>query len=402
MFETALQPFAGNLLILDHRDSVLSMAPLLEALAARCGQPGAMHWLPYFLDKSVLRHRRPRLVLFLKPEEIVGESLQAQDLVAAALFFEYEVLGLRTGVVATADAVGFNTVIAPEELRAKVAAVAARALSDGGAAVVIATYGVARGTNTGADLPGQVTPDGARWAWRTRQVPRMLALQPTMDETLAQMGKSTRANLRYYRRRLEKLVPCEFVPESAPLLDGADLEQLNASSLNPVPAEDFARRIRCASELPGSFLCGLRDEKGRWLSLVGGWRQAETTVLFWQMNTAGLEKHSIGTVMRSFFLEHEIERGARRLLVFGGTPHSMRHAFTHDPVSDLVVARRGSRAFLIRCAARLLGLSGASGGARFVAEALLSAQFAPPRRHDPVKQRRYAGALARGPAERTA
>ena len=51
------------------------------------------------------------------------------------------------------------------------------------------------------------------------------------------------------------------------------------------------------------------------------------TVLHWQMNAAGYEKLSVGTAMRSYFLEHEVGRGAKKLIYYGGTPHSMGHSF---------------------------------------------------------------------------
>lgn len=358
---------ARNLLILNCTQTILTLAPLLEKLAARCGQDGAMHWLPYFLDKAVLGRRTPRLVLFLRPEEDEPGSLCSEDIEAAALFFEYEIAGLRTGIFSTADAVGYSSVIAPERMRGQLAAKAAQILLDGGAAVVMTTYEGTEGQTAVAELARR---SGVRWASRSRRVARVLTLRPTLDATLAQMGKSTRFNLRYYRRRLEKQLPCEYVADAAPLLRDADLKAINASSLNPVPAEEFARRIASASNLPESFLSGLRGPDGRWLSLTGGWRQGDTTVLYWQMNTAGYEKHSLGTVMRSFLLEDEIRRGSRKLLIYGGTPHSMRHAFREDVIADLVAERLGLRTFAIRAAARLVCRGGLFGRPNFVAELL--------------------------------
>ena len=119
------------------------------------------------------------------------------------------------------------------------------------------------------------------------------------------------------------------------------------------------------------FLTGLRGPDGQWLSLAGGWRQDGTTVLHWQMNRAGMEKHSIGTVMRSYLLEDEIARGASRLLIFGGTPHSMRHAFAQEPVSDLILQRQGLRAKVTCAAARWFSRHGSRlGRANFLAELL--------------------------------
>ena len=337
-------------LILDSPAAILALAPLLEDFAAKCGQSGAMHWLPYFLDPAATRRRAPRLVLLLQPEGERCERLRTEDLRGAALFYEYEVFGMKTGAVATGDAVGFSSVIGPWSERAEVAAEAARALVDRGAVVVLATYeGL---SDQGAGIAFTGLPDVA-FAQRQRRVARMLRLMPTLDETLAQMGKSTRANLRRYRRRLEAHTTCEFVAEAAKELAGMDFRAMNRGSLNPVAQQEFTRRVQAASELSGSFLCGLRSADGRWLALLGGWRQGRTTVLQWQMNSAGWEKFSLGTAARSYFIEQEIAHGAERLMLYGGTPHTMRSAFEAQAVADLVVRRKGVRSLALSLASRV-------------------------------------------------
>lgn len=368
MMRASWPTLTQNLLVLDTRKAILDLAPLLEELAERCGQAGAMHWLPYFLDKAVMTRRTPFLVLVLRPEQHQGRSFSVEEVEAAALFFEYRVFGLRTGAVATGDAVGFNSVIAPQGQRALVAARAARVLVERGASIVLATY----------EGEGEPEPKSLLTGWpgvmaasRERRVGRMLPLLSTLEDTLAQMSKSTRANLRYYRRRLERELGCEYVPDAATALIDVDLQALNASSLNPLPAREFKRRVRCAAQLPGSFLSGLRTPDGRWLSLVGGWRQEKTTVLHWQMNSAGFERQSIGTGMRSFLLEHEIALGATRLLIYGGTPHPMRHAFVQDTVADLVVRRKGVQALALCWTSRLFATpGGVLGSGNFLARLL--------------------------------
>lgn len=356
MIRASWPTLTQNLLVLDSREAILDLAPLLESLAERCGQAGAMHWLPYFLDPNVMGRRIPILVLLLRPEEIEGRSLCVDDVNSAVLFFEYQVLGVRTGAVAharntTGDAIGSSSVIAPRGERTRVAATAARALIERGASIVLATYEGAEDSEGGTILSGR---PGVFSATRRRRIAHSLRLMPTLDATLATLGKSTRFNLRYYRRRLEKQMRCEYIDDASQALSMDDLQALNAGSLNPVAAEEFMRRVRSASELPGSFLSGLRGLDGRWLSLVGGWRQGSTTVLFWQMNTAGFEKHSISTVMRCFLLEKEIARGAQRLLIHGGTPHTMRHAFEQETVADLILRRRNLQGTLLFWASRLL------------------------------------------------
>ena len=367
---TAIWPPATNptVLILDGPEAILDLAPLLAALAERCGQPGAMHWLPYFLDPAAMRRKSPLLVLLLRPGALPRRPLALHNLHAAALFSEYRLLGRRTGAVSTEDAVGFRTVIAPAGERARVAVLAARALVDRGADVVLATFEAAQEPEAKTLLTGW---SGVLWAVRKRSVRRSLSLHPSFDQTLARMGKSTRFNLRYYRRRLAKQVPCEFVPEAAPLLQHRGLQAINAGSLNPVPVSEFARRVESASTLPDSFLMGLRIRGGPWLSLVGGWRQDGTTVLHWQMNSSGWQRDSIGTVMRSYLLEHEISLGTKKLLIHGGTAHTMRHSFDEVSVADLVVRRRSLRAMLVQALSRFFVSEwSVTGRPNFLAETL--------------------------------
>lgn len=362
-----------NLMILTSREAILNLASVLQALAERTGQPGAMHWLSYFLDKGVAGRRVPYLVLLLKPEEHQGSSLSADDIQAAALFFEYRICGVGTGAFTTGDATGFNSVIAPCADRTQVAAIALRALIQRGAKIVLATYEghkAAQPQEVLANLPG------LQAASRQRHVGRSMKLRPTFAATLAQMGKHTRSNLRYYRRRLQKLMSLTYVSHAAPLLAGVDLQAINAGALNPVSPAEFLRRIKSSTELPGSFLCGLQGPDGQWLSLIGGWRQAGVTVLHWQMNTAGYEKHSISTVMRAFFLESEIALGAEELMIHGGTPHSMHHSFEEQPIADLIVRRKGLQAAALGCAAHLFATRrGLLGRGNFFASTLLDREL---------------------------
>jgi hypothetical protein len=61
-------------------------------------------------------------------------------------------------------------------------------------------------------------------------------------------------------------------------------------------------------------------------------------------------------LMRSHLLEHEVERGSKRLYLVGGTSHSMKFAFGMEHFVDLVTLRRPLPAFLLRRFARPLML----------------------------------------------
>jgi hypothetical protein len=327
---------------------VLAQSSLLEGLAARCDQAGAMNWLGYFLEASSFKNKKPYLVLITK---FNTSTPRLDDVYAAVLLFEYRVMGFPTRAFSTDDWAGFRTVIAPEAEQAAMSALAAEALFARGAQIVLISFLEAR-ESTSTFVPAMGFP--AMWVSGRRPVAMTLHLEPTLSATLAKLGKSTRFNLGYYRRRLQAAEPCELVDDVCGLMSDAELQALNQASLNPVELDDFRLQVRSACNLPGGFMLGLRSLKGRWLSLIGGWRQGNVTVLHWQLNAAGYEKLSIGTAMRSYFLEHEVARGTTKLIYYGGTPHSMGNSFECEQVTDLIVRRRSLRSAALYAVMRML------------------------------------------------
>lgn len=330
-----------GLLVLRGRSSILPWASLLEEFSARCGQPGAMSWLEFFLRGQTARHKTPYLVLAfapgVDPSAASPQSLQAQQIASATLTVEYCVCGLRTRAFVPDDIAGLRSVVAPADRRRAAATQAAAALLECGAHIAIVAYDAA---NCSATTPPQFAAgEAVDWAERTRTTSARLPLRSTFDETLAQMSKSTRTNLRYYRRRLVREQPVEFVSDARGQLTPETLRMLNGNSRYPIENEEFERRVAACS-LPGGFLLGLRTAAGEWLSLMGGWRQNDTTVLHFQCNAGARERDSLSTVMRSFLIEHEVERGAREIVFYGGTPHHMQRAFVTVPVHDLIIRRR--------------------------------------------------------------
>ena len=309
-----------------------------------------MNWLSHFLAASSFKGKNPCLVLIVE-SGATASSLCLEDVHAAVLLFEYRVLGLPTGAFSTDDWGGFRTVVAPEAEREAMTAMAADALLRHGAQLALISYGhlphAGRAVAPSLNL-------AAQWASCTRPKAMTLLLEPTLNATLATLGKSTRFNLGYYRRRLHSATQCELIGDIRGLLTAHELDVLNRASLNPVESREFRMQYESACSLPGGFLLGLRSAQGQWLSLIGGWRQGDVTVLHWQMNAAGYEKLSIGTAMRSYFLEHEIQRGARKLIYYGGTPHSMGNSFAREEVTDLTVRRRSLRGAALYGVGRIL------------------------------------------------
>ncbi len=350
-------------LVLRGRDSILPYAPLLEAVAERFGQCGAMHWLPFFFSGQAARFKSPHLVLLLQAGT---DPLNppVESVFGCALFSEYVVFGLKTGAVTTEDTAAFRTVLGLPEDRAEIARLCAARLIDEGAQVVLATYGGEEGVNS----PTPVKP--ALWTARERVVGSHLELASTYEETLAGFSKTMRFRLRHFRRVLQRAVPCVFVPDATAERSEQEFLALNRGCLNPVTDEEAALRWR-ASQSPGGYAMGLRTAEGEWLCLVGGWRQCGTTVLHWQLNMMGWQKHSLSTVMRSYFLEHEAERSTRRVVFFGGTPDNIRHYFPQTTVTDLVLRRPTLRARVLLALARMFASErGPMGRPNFLAEVL--------------------------------
>jgi hypothetical protein len=339
-----------QVLVLSGHADVLAQSSLLESLAERCDQAGAMNWLGYFLAASSFKGKHPYLVLMMKSGAGTS-SPRLEEVHAAVLLFEYRVLGMPTGAFSTDDWAGFRTVIAPEAERAAMASMAADALLKHGAQIVLISYGhTAQSTSKLA--PASREP--IRWAWRTRPVEMALPLEPTLKATLAKLGKLTRRNLAYYRRRVEATMACEFVADAKGLVHERELEGLNAGALNRISFSDFRHQFESSCKLPGGFLLGLQSGQGRWLGLMGGWRQGGVTVVYWQMNTAGYEKLSIGTAMRSYFLEYEVGLGTKTLVYYGGSAHSIRNSFIREEVTDLIVRRRSWRAAALQGLAKMI------------------------------------------------
>jgi hypothetical protein len=327
---------SARIVILSGRDEILSQAALLEDLAGSSGQAGAMHGLAYQVDQKYASRKIPYLVSFFS---------ETNCLLASVLLFEYCVGSRRTGFFTTNDNFGIRTVIGPEPLRPFAAAAVCSALLQRQARMVLVSF--RHGPLAG--LP-DTPPSTCLRAMQVRPVQDYLPLAGTYEQTLSLMGKRTRNHLRYYRRGLEKNVPCDFILDVSPFIDPDDsalIEQLNCSSLEPLPTDIFNLQYRSTALLRGGYVSGLRSRQGNWLSLVGGWRQNDTTWVQWQMNSAGYETLSLATAFRAILIEQEIARGTRRLVFQSGTSHSMRHAFPVEHVVDLIARRPGLLTTLI-------------------------------------------------------
>jgi hypothetical protein len=340
---------AAHFLVLRGREAILRIQPVLVRLSALCEQTGAMDYLEYFLTGTDNLKKIPYLVLAGKRRDLTVAELRAEDLKGAVLVYEYKVLGMPSRVFTTSDFNGSRAVIAPPAERTRISASVGRYLMTNGAQVVMLSYAGEGDETWSACFDGSVPGDEKRlWTTQTREVGATIVLEKTADETLAVMGKHTRRNLRYYRRKAEAELGCIFEGDVKSLLNKAQLIELNKASTHPVSEDVLERRYSSMKALDGLFCVGVKRPDGQWISLLGGRRHHGVSEIDWQMNRGGLERYSVGTVIRAFLIEHEIEIGTSRLYFEGGTPHSMRHAFVSEKAVDIVVAKRSLFVSLLR------------------------------------------------------
>jgi hypothetical protein len=329
-------------------DAILELHSMLVELSERCDQSGAMDDLKYFLSRPKFANKIPALLLFCSTYPPRNSS----EIEAVILLYEYQVAGIGGHVFVADYHGGDRTVIAPPRFRAQVAYRGSAALLSKGALAVQLTY------QTDIDRPEEFTVPSAgdnsgwRWASSVRRMHGYVPLEDSYDATLASFGKHTRRNLRAARRHAQKAVGYTFVVD--PVLTKEEFLSFNRISAYPVPDELAAWRHKAMDYISDRLFLGIRGANGEWLSIIGGRRPRNGTFVEWQMNRADMGPLSLGTLMRSHLIEHEVERGSKRLYLVGGTSHSMKYAFGSEHFVDFAAARGVLPAFLLRHLARPL------------------------------------------------
>ena len=359
--------------LLEGKDEILAFHPQLQTLAARSSLEGCMDYLAFFLSAPYFLVDVPHATLKafkLLPNRMLTRRAKlprvllrrrGTDVDAAVFVFEYSLHGIPTGCFIPADSDGYRTVIAPAESRKNVAAEAGEFLLKRGALLLLLSYmeavdeGRTRISDEGRRYSGpspwtERSVEGRLLAHQVRELGRKLPLADTFEETLADMSRNTRHNLRRSMHGASRDLRAEFC-------DGADidlpaLQELASESAYGPPDWAVRERFRAVRELPGGVLAGLRGADGRWLSVVGAHREHDALCLDWQLNRSGVGTISLATAMRGFLIQSEIGLGTRWLRFESGTTHPLQRAFIRERSHDLLFARKVlPTAFLKRMAA---------------------------------------------------
>jgi hypothetical protein len=332
------------------KESILGMRQTLIEFSQRCGQPGTMEDLTYFLSKPGILKRIPHLYLVVKRQDLTIDQIGVDDLMGVVLLYEYRALGIGIRAFATNDRSGRGTMLALPHHRLKVAAIASRVLLDRGAHIVMLSFRLRSRNQDEESAEGFRFPTSSRitghWAQRKRDIAAYLPLHETYDATLASIGQKTRSNMRYYRRRAEAQLGCTLVSDV--VIGRDEYLAFNRECMFAVPDYAALWRYDTQSLLTEPVMLGMKDKDGRWLGILGGRRQGDRMEILWQMNRSGLPTHSLSAVMRSYCIAQEIARGMKRLYIEGGTSHSLHHSFVKEELMDLVVVRTSRVASMMK------------------------------------------------------
>jgi hypothetical protein len=325
------------LVIRGHR-AIMAVGPEIAKLRERTGQD----------DNPLLRTEffLGRVKLFPGNQPVVLLVRSAECLEGAVYLYEKTFGGIQTGYLRGFDHLtGESSVIAQEQVRVSMLQFAIDQLFvKTGARVAWAT--VRQGTAKPI-APRQEERYHQRVKASSISREYRLQLADTFEATLSHFGPHTRRNLRYYRRRAEKELKATFHPELTVAESDEALQQLSKCSFQPFPVSlaEWRKMDGLLRTQPGYFAMGLRAN-GEWISYLVGMRERNLTYVFIQMNHNGFARHSLSTVLRSYFFEHEIGRGQREINFVNGTCALFQRCCEEDTCVT-VSAHRGITAFVI-------------------------------------------------------
>lgn len=136
----------------------------------------------------------------------------------------------------------------------------------------------------------------------------VLDLPPSYDAFLERLGRKTRRNFRYYRRRFEGLG--NAYSEEVPLAEFRRVAfDLLKKSVVGAERNGIERALRMLAAIRHPIMVGLRHKNGEWLSILGGWYEFDRAVVIFQLNNdRDYADSSLCTVLRGYLIERLIAR----------------------------------------------------------------------------------------------
>ncbi len=237
-----------------------------------------------------------------------------RELIGVLLATSHYVGGIPTGYAVAGDAVGRGSLLCRPEHQELVIAAAARCILAGRVHSLHLRVAPAQASPIALEslhdqqLAGSIPGD-------------RIALPPNYDEFLAELGKHTRRNVRYYTRRADAagLRFCPQITESE--YDQAVL-RLNRVVAFPHPLRHLQSDHRLL-ELHHASRFALRDAAGEIVAALCGFSNSGRFHLLTQSNDPHLASLSLSLVLRGFTIEYLIATGHTELQFMGGSSLSL-------------------------------------------------------------------------------
>ena len=175
-----------------------------------------------------------------------------------------------------------------------------------------------------------------------------LHLGPSFDDFLGGLGRQTRRNVRYYRRRAVSN-GWRLSEEMSGSEIAMALKQLAAHQrTSRLTYGRIIRQVDAVKKLPAPVFMGLQTPGGEWLSIVAGWYRGERGHVILQLNRSNAEYDdaSLSLVLRSYALESMIGNGVREVRFAGGCVGNLRKYCEPAQHEVLTLRKAGWRAQL--------------------------------------------------------
>ena len=146
-----------------------------------------------------------------------------------------------------------------------------------------------------------------------------LLLPVGYENFLESLGKKTRRNFRYYRRRFEAAGHTYVEQLSSEEFDRATIDLRTKCHLSSSLSE-IRRAVRTVKSTGDAWVAGLKHANGEWLSVAAGWRAPGCATMFLQLNNdKQFGDASLSVVLRAFLIETLIRDGISELVFWSGS-----------------------------------------------------------------------------------
>lgn len=170
-----------------------------------------------------------------------------------------------------------------------------------------------------AKIASTVSVDLTHSAAAPTELHSRLPLPVSYEDFLETLGKKTRRNFRYYRRKFDAAGHVYLEHLSDDDFDRATIDLRTKCHLSSSVSE-IRRAVRTVKSAGNAWISGLKHSNGEWLSVAAGWYGPGSATMFLQLNNdKQFADASLSVVLRAFLIETFIRNGISELVFWSGS-----------------------------------------------------------------------------------